>query len=718
MSALSNTFRVAIFDDFFEAFGGLPQAQQKKVREFLRKFRANPTDPAINYERISSFVDPNLRTVRIGLDYRAIILKPEQGNVYGLLWVDHHDEAMDWARNKRVTINPEMGAIQIYDVVEAPEAIQAQAHAQAPEKGKKAKPTFRPFSDTELVGIGVPQDLLPLVRSFTSTEELDGAQAQLPPIAYEGLSYLGAGEQLDEVRRALGLDKPVPTVAVDDFAAALDNDSSKQHFVVVENDEALEAMLDAPLERWRIFLHPSQRQLVERQWSGPVRVLGGAGTGKTVVAMHRAAWLAKSVFVADTDRILFTTFTANLAQDISQNLDKLLEGAARKRVEVLHLDAWVRRFLKSNGYEYEIVYYNGEEGPAKSAWEQALAAGPTDFSPAFYREEWERVVLAQGCASEADYLKAPRTGRGQRLERSGRKRVWPVFEAYRNALESQRRKEGSDAVRDAARLLRDGKAVSSYRAVVVDEAQDLPTVSFELIRAMVPSSPNDLFIVGDGHQRIYGRMVNLGKAGIQIVGRSKRLRVNYRTTEEIRQFAVAQLEGVHVDDLDDGMDTVKGYRSLTKGPPPTIVSTKNLEKEVEAIIAFAKKGELSRTCVVARTNAWIQKYEKAFEELGVTTRLLRRGVADVPSEPGLRLATMHRVKGLEFDRVVIAAVNDKVVPLASALGAASDDAAREDAERQERSLFYVALTRARREVLITSHGEPSIWLSRPREHHE
>ena len=498
-------------------------------------------------------------------------------------------------------------------------------------------------------------------------------------------------------------------VAPDDFAAALDNDNSKQHFFVVENDEALEAMLDAPLEKWRVFLHPSQRQLVERQWNGPVRVLGGAGTGKTVVAMHRAAYLAKSVFTAETDRILFTTFTKNLAEDISQNLDKLLDGAARKRVEVLHLDAWVRRFLKSNGYNYEITYFDQKE--AAQAWDQALASGPTDYSSAFYREEWERVVLAQGCASEAEYLKAPRAGRGQRLERAARKKIWPVFEVYRSELESKRLKESSDAVRDATQLLTSGKATASYRAVIVDEAQDLPTVSFALIRAMVPASNNDLFIVGDGHQRIYGRMVNLGKAGVQIVGRSKRLRINYRTTEEIRQFAVAQLEGVHVDDLDDGMDTVKGYRSLTKGHPPSIILTKNLEKEVDVIIAFAKKGELSRTCVVARTNPWLQKYVQALEAVGIKIRLLSKDVGDVPSEPGLRLATMHRVKGLEFDRVVIAAVNDSVVPLASALAAASDDAAREDAERQERSLFYVALTRARREVLITSHAEPSKWLS-------
>ena len=707
MSPLANTFKVAIFDEFFEAFAQLPRAQQKKTREFLRKFRQNPTDPSINYEKIHSFVDPNLRTVRIDQAYRAVVLKPESGNVYGMLWVDHHDEAMAWAAHKRCAINAELGAIQIYDMVEAP-----PVEVALPVAAPKLQPLFKAFSDLELVGIGVPEDLLPLVRAFVSSEDLDAAQKQLPSIAFEGLSYLAGGEVLEDVRKALGLDKPAEPVAADDFAAALANDSSKTHFVVVEDDEALEAMLDAPLERWRIFLHPSQRQMVERQWNGPVRVLGGAGTGKTVVAMHRAAWLAKSVFIGEQDKILFTTFTKNLAEDIGQNLDKLLDGAARKRVEVLHLDAWVARALKVSGYNYTIAYWGGENGPAGAAWEQALSAGSSDYSPAFYREEWERVVLAQGCATEADYLKASRAGRGLRLERAARKKIWPVFEAYRNALEAKMLKESGDAVRDATQLLRSGKASVSYRAVIVDEAQDLPTASFELVRAMVPPSSNDLFIVGDAHQRIYGRMVNLGKAGIQIVGRSKRLRVNYRTTEEIRQFAVAQLEGVHVDDLDDGMDSVKGYRSLTKGPAPTVSSFSDLAKEAAAIAAFAKQGEMERTCLVARTNPWVQKYAQALEELGLKTRLLSRDVRDVPSEPGLRLATMHRVKGLEFDRMIVAGVNEKVVPLASALESASDEAAREDAERRERSLFYVALTRARREVLITSHGEPSRWLGR------
>ncbi len=493
-ASLANTFRVAIFDEFFEAFGGLPKPQQKKVREFLRKFRANPTDRSINYEKISTFVDPNLRTVRIGDDYRAIVLRPEAGNVYGLLWVDHHDEAMQWASRKRCTINPEIGAIQIYDLVEADEVVAAQPKAPA----YKAPPLFAQLADADLVGIGVPPELLPVVRAFTSHDQLEAAAKQLPAMAYEGLKFLADGEPLADVRDALGLSTTPPDVVPDDFEAALKRDTSKQHFVLVENDEALQAMLDAPLEKWRVFLHPSQRQLVERVWNGPARVLGGAGTGKTVVAMHRAAYLAREIHTGDRDRILFTTFTANLAEDIGQNLDKLLDGAARKRVEVIHVDAWVARFLKANGYDYEITYWPDIPKSTKTDWDNAVAAGSSDYSKEFYREEWERVVQPQGCGSEEDFLKASRAGRGERLSRGQRKEIWPVFDAYRNALEAKRLKEAPDAMRDAASLLRQRKASVPYKAVIVDEAQDIPTVGFELIRAMLPEGPNDLFIVGDG----------------------------------------------------------------------------------------------------------------------------------------------------------------------------------------------------------------------------
>ena len=288
-------------------------------------------------------------------------------------------------------------------------------------------------------------------------------------------------------------------------------------------------MLDAPLEKWRIFLHPSQRQLVERGWNGPVRVLGGAGTGKTVVAMHRAAWLAREVFTGERDRILFTTFTANLAEDIAQSLDKLLEGAARKRVEVVHLDACVARFLEASGYDYGITYPDRPE--AAKAWDEALASGPTAYFSALYQR-------GVGAGRPAPGLHVGgRLGQGA----ASRARRAPEPQAAQGDLAGPRRlpqpARGEEAERGGRRDARRGRAA----------------------------------------------------AGVRVVGRSRRLRVNYRTTQQIRRFAVAQLEGVHVDDLDEGFDSVKGYLSLMKGPPPAFSNHPSLELEAQAIEAFARR---------------------------------------------------------------------------------------------------------------------------------
>jgi len=333
MTALKQTFRVAIYDEFLDAFARIPRAQQKKVNKFLRKFREDPTASSINYERIHSFKDPNQRTVRIDDAYRAIVLKPEEGNVYVMLWVDHHDDAIGWAQNKQVTIHPETGAMQVLSA----EYVEAAAPTPGAEPEPEAGPLFEALRDRELLRLGVPEVLLPRVREVRTAGQLAALQPALPDEVFEALFFLSEGESLEVVEQAMAI-TAVSNVDPEDFQAALERDASKRRFAVVENDEALEAMLDAPLEKWRIFLHPSQRKLVHRSWSGPVRVLGGAGTGKTVVAMHRAAYLAEKVFSADEDRILFTTFTRNLAADIEANLAKLCAPQAMKRIEVVHLD--------------------------------------------------------------------------------------------------------------------------------------------------------------------------------------------------------------------------------------------------------------------------------------------------------------------------------------------------------------------------------------------
>ena len=453
------------------------------------------------------------------------------------------------------------------------------------------------------------------------------------------------------------------------------------------------------------------------QANGPVRVLGGAGTGKTVVAMHRAKWLLEKVFPEENDRILFITFTTNLTADIEQNLSRIVSPGDMKRVEVVNLDAWVRAFLKGKGYQSRIVY----EKSTKELWQNALnlKAEEPAFSDSFYFEEWAEVVQAHGIDSEADYLRAPRIGRGRRLDRRARKFVWPVFAEYRALLGSKGFREAEDAYRDARALLESSPDMLPYKSVIVDEAQDFGAEAFRLIREIVSVSNgegpvNDMFIVGDTRQRIYGRRVVLGQCGIEIRGRGRRLRINYRTTEETRSWASSILEGRDFDDLDEGIDEQKGYRSLMNGPPPEVAGFENLQGEIGFLTSRLNKlldegAVAADICIVARTEKVLEQYKGAVEAAGFETFRIRR--TDSRKQPGVRLATMHRVKGIEFDHIFIVGVQDGVLPNTHVMRGCDNEVSRKAKELGERSLLYVAATRAKRSVFVTYSGRPSVFLN-------
>ena len=529
-------------------------------------------------------------------------------------------------------------------------------------------------------------------------------QARLPVEAYETLFLYLAGETYEQ----LVADREAPEhVDTDDFASALNRMESRTRFVVAEDDLALEAMLNAPLEHWRVFLHPTQRRLVERRWNGPVRVLGGAGTGKTVVAMHRARWLARNL---PEGRILFTTFARNLATDIENNLRSICSPEDMSRIEVTNLDRWVVRFLRGKRYEFQVEF-----GRNREAWQQALDLKPPelDLSDSFYEDEWEQVIQAKGVVSEQEYRHVSRVGRGTRLGRGARVRVWPVFEEYRAQLAERGLKEVDDASRDAAALLGADGAGSGYAAVVVDEAQDMGAQAFSLIRAIAPTASNNLFIAGDGHQRIYGRnRVVMGRCGIDIRGRSRKLRLNYRTTEETRRWAANLLAGSAIDDLDGGSDDNKGIRSLTRGPEPVLERFDTREEQIEFLmrylVALQTSGEALRAvCIVARTTGEREAIKQRLLARDVDVEVISRDTIDDAAHAGVRLATMHRVKGLEFERVVMASMNEGLVPLSAAIAGTGDETARELVETEERSLVYVAATRAKKELLVLSYGTPS-----------
>ncbi|MCX6019366.1 MAG: AAA family ATPase [Chloroflexi bacterium] len=685
--------KVALSSEFMLRLAKLPEAVHNKVSKWAIQFQADPRSPGINYEVIHNARDPNLRSVRIDRDWRGIVFKPDAGDVYVLLHVDHHDDAYRWGQNRRLSINPISGAIQLLVLESIVEQVAAPAQVSVEPASPPMPALFARIADQQLMSLGVPEEMLPAVRSIVDDAQLDALQPLLPIEAYEGLFLVAAGESTEKV--LADREAAIPSaVDLTDFGAALAMPESQSRFLVVSDDDDLASMLNAPLAQWRIFLHPTQQRLAVGDRSGPVRVLGGAGTGKTVLAMHRTRWLAEHR-TASKQKVLFTTFTRNLAADIEQNLRSMCSPETMARIDVLNLDAWVAQFMRSRKFGHRIVYDRRHDA-AQQAWQAALAMKDPalELPDSFYEQELDQVVLAQGVTTRDVYRTARRNGRRVVLNRERRDKVWPVFEEYRGQLASRRLKEVDDAYREAADLLRaestSGSGLAAYSAIVVDETQDFGSQALRLLRAMIPPGANDLFFVGDGHQRIYGRhKVAMSRCGIDIRGRSKKLYVNYRTTEEIRKVAVAMLSSIEVDDLDDGVDDNTRYRSLTHGPEPIVTEATSEEDAGQRAAAFIRDWRTSTAgthlsaCIVASSEKSRDALADVVQRNGMrpVTVTAQHNYSD--ELDAVHLSTMHRAKGLEFDCVAI------VAPRAFRV-------ADEEENGTRRQLLYVALTRARR----------------------
>lgn len=695
---MATTAKVAISSNFLVAFAALPRKIQGKVTDFMNKFMNNPQSPGINYEKLKNTLDSKICSVRIDDTYRGIVAR--QADVYLLLWVAHHNSAYDWAAKRKCEVNPKTGALQVFDVQE----IVVE---------KTVEGIFSKVGDEELLQLAVPRDLLPLVRSFTSKDAFFASKNQLPQDAYEALSWVADDFPVAEVLELLDAESKEPN-NTDDLAGALEMPETMKNFVVLEGEEELRNIMSAPLDMWRIFLHPTQRKLAHKGYSGPARVLGGAGTGKTVVAMHRAKYLAKQL--KQRERIMFTTFTANLAADIQENLRQLCSVDELKRIDIINLDAWIGKFFHDNGYNAKIIY---EPNEIAKMWDEAIADADEQLGleTDFYEEEWRRVVVAQECYTLPSYAKAPRVGRGMRLDRKKRIAIWKVMEAYMNLCKDKHVRDIDYAMYECTALLRHKYPEGMYRHIIVDEGQDLSDSAFRLLRALAgEEKSDDIFIVGDAHQRIYKNHAVLSKCGINVRGRSSILKINYRTTEEIRTYALALLQGITFDDMDDSIDVGDKCKSLTHGQKPFIKCFSTMSDEADFL-----EGEIEKLhsngvpyediCIVARTHKYLDAYINYINEKGMKCYEISRSKKDNRKYEGVRMATMHRVKGLEFPYVFITAANDRVIPLASALRTASgDEIAKKEAETAEKCLLYVAMTRAKTGVYMTCYGKASEYL--------
>lgn len=577
---------------------------------------------------------------------------------------------------------------------------------------------FSDYKENEITALGVPVIFIAKVMALVNEAELISIKDDLPAEAYEALYLLAKSGNYQALLASYNDIADDEEVDTKDFEKALQRKSTQRNFTLITDDEILKKMLDAPLEKWRVFLHPSQKKLVELETRGPIRVLGGAGTGKTIVAMHRAVYLAQKLIkssqtktsVEIDKKILLLTFTTILANDIRNNLQKITTEDVLQRIEVINIDAWVNRFLHSHNYNYRLVYEDDAE--REDCWKKALTYMPQALTleASFYNEEWRYIILQHGIKNKEDYFKVNRNGRGTALDREERAKAWAVFKIFRELLEQKKIRDIHDAFHDMLNLVKKEKVVFPYSSIIIDEAQDLSSAAFKLIRQIMPEKDNDLFIIGDGHQRIYRNKVILGRCGINIKGRrSKKLNLNYRTTEEISQFATAIMDDVIADNLDAGTDNTEDYASIMRGKAPEIKIFSNQQEEITYIantikVLIASGVATKDICVVVKTRTLRDKYIEILNYKGIETITLDNQAPDNQLE-GVRVSTVYRIKGLEFGYVFLAAINEEHFSLNEQITA--DPVEKRDREFNQRALLHVAATRAIKELHVTCSNKIS-----------
>lgn len=702
--------RIIISRKFAEELSALARPIQKGVNGIYAKLSKNADGGGLNLESIQGATSNSIKSVRVNDNYRVVLHQDGKGT-FTFLHIDTHDAAYAWATRNRFEVNRYTGEVQLY-VIDIPEV------RVAAEERKDAVESYGPFwkkpTDNELKRLGVPEEQIALVRSLKDDEDILAHEQNFSQGVFDALLMLFDGKTPDEVAQELEIGKK--PVAVDDVAKAVEeSDASQSQFAFASSEDELNAIRNAALAQWRIFLHPSQRKIVRKNVKGPIKVLGGAGTGKTVVAMHRAKFLLENVFTKKTDRILFTTFTKNLCDDIRMLLGSICTEDEMSRIDVCNLDKWALEYVKTLGVDVTPLY---REKQKLELMERAMLGieGADNWRPGFFLRERANVVLPNEIDGLPAYLKVSRAGQGVRLSAAQKKVVWQVLEAYRLILTREKLMDFDEIAILAANQIREN-GQHPYASVIVDEAQDFSAPALRLVAAISNNTkdapvPNSLMIVGDAHQRIYGKRAVLGKCGINVMGRSSKLRLNYRTTEKIRKRAVAILRGVTVDDLDGAQDDNKGFRSLVVGKEPIEARYKTFDKEMDAIVETIVKWqkEDARTysdyVVLARRQSDVESIAAALAERGLKPKQVKTDLTIRESEKDrVRIATMHRAKGLEFAGVVVAEVNQGIWPLQPEEYKDMDPVAQKSCDDSERSLLYVALSRAMKHAMITGAGE-------------
>ena len=683
-------FRIA--DTFTDSLAKLSGDEQKAVKTAAFDLQLNPAHPALQFHKLEKAKDPHFWSVRVSLDIRLIVHRTESSLL--LCYVNHHDNAYQWAERRKLETHPKTGAAQLVEIRETVREIAIPKYVEVEQAGPPKALLFAGIPDEQLLGYGVPTEWLDEVRQATDATVLELAD-HLPAEAAEALLNL-----------ATGVTPPVPQVLAAS-AGPFDHPDAQRRFRVMSNLEELERALDYPWEKWTVFLHPAQRQLVERSYNGPARVSGSAGTGKTIVALHRAVFVAR----ANPDaRVLLTTFSDTLSNALRTKLRRLISNEPRlgERVEVHAMNSIVRRLYELNFGRPQIA---SQARVQRILEEAAAAVEGHKVSLRFLMTEWEQVVDAWQLDSWEAYRDVARLGRKTRLAEKQRVVLWSIFERVRLALKTGGLVTYSDLFSRMASLL----AQSRHRPfdfACIDEAQDVSVPQLRFLAALGAGRTNSLFFAGDLGQRIFQQPFSWKALGVDVRGRSSTLRINYRTSHQIRMQA-DRLLGPEVSDVDGNKEERNGTVSMFNGPAPTILVFNCAEDEIKAVgqwlAARAKEGVAPHEMgVFVRSEAELKRASAATEAAGLAAKVLDDKVETASGQ--VSIGTMHLAKGLEFRAVAVMACDDEIIPLQERIETVADDADLEEVYNTERHLLYIACTRARDHLLVTSVEPASEFL--------
>ncbi len=667
-------------DTFQAALAKLDNQSQKAAKLTAFELQMNPTGKGKSFHRITTSREKDFWSIRANRDIRIIIHKT--ADRLTLCYVGHHDDAYDWASRRVFERHPRTGALQIVVLVEsvrevmvgAETSLQMDLLVEPASMPKPAAPIVFPLASVGadlLQNYGVPQDWAELLAESTMADALEAAD-HLPGEAAEAVKIFLAGGQPEA---------PAPAEAVE-----------AQRFRMVEHRDELEAALEFPWDRWTVFLHPSQRQFCEADYKGPARVAGSAGTGKTVVALHRALRLSRD----EGANVLLTTFSDPLSGALKEKLGILNGGEAIvPRVKV-------SSFLSLAKELFELETGNRPRMVGRDAIIRRLTKIAPDDNPTFLTNEFEDVIDPWRVESLEDYRDLKRTGRRSRIGQRRRELIWPWFQTLREGMKA--RHELTEAQLFAwVEDLYKNRERKPFSHIVVDEAQDLGVPELRFLSALAPEGLNRLFFAGDLGQRIFKLPFSWKSLGIDVRGRSGTLKVNYRTSHQIRE-CLDRLLPEKLSDLDGLVEDRRGTISVFNGPIPEAITCKDQSEETEKVSVWVQarldEGIAPEEIgIIVRSQGQLTRAQAVADKLGLSVQALL-GQAR-PQVGLLSVGVMQLAKGLEFRAVAVMACDAQIVPLESRVEGAETQDDLDEIWQTERQLLYVAATRSRENLLLS-----------------